>query len=613
MAVLRGVNFPLPGSYGLNTQSDIADDQALRFVSEAKNGVIDASGKLTSRKDFVLQTSGFSEIIDTIYTHRKNDGSEIIMSAGSGIIYSGLGTLTSRFDYRAGSQLVDVGGAKTAATATGLLNDATVYGFTVAIDGGAAQQISVTGSAAQTYATLLTEINADLTGATCALVGGNLKITSDTTGASSTVAISNVAGTASAALLSTLTNFVAVRTASPGTSTNDHWQFATLNSRIFAAQKNQQLVCLLESDFSEESIIGQPWTGHPNVVIAADGRLWAADDEAGSNRYTVWWSNLLDGKTWNSGDAGSLDVRNVWPSGQDSIIGIEFLSGRLIIFGRHSILLYTLPADHDPANMSLTDTVEDLGCIARDSIRMAGGDIYFLSDDGLYKIPRLAQVTSLLAPVKVSKLVDDDFNDTFANEDMRAVRSGYYPTEKWYVINAPLANKTWCFHLNRMVPDQEVPAVTDWTNSAVAFRGFAYDKDKNWYCAMRNGIGKYTGYTPDGASNAYSFDVYTQWNHLQDETRLKHLKNWAMTLETDSGQTGTFRWQVDHKEGTTRTQSFTCSATEFAEAPGKGIVKGSLGGSCNIARFGFTSTINGDKVALHSLRIYAAPGATKVR
>ena len=43
------------------------------------------------------------------------------------------------------------------------------------------------------------------------------------------------------------------------------------------------------------------------------------------------------------------------------------MSGRLVILGRRSILLYTLPASHDPASMELTDVISNLGCSARDS------------------------------------------------------------------------------------------------------------------------------------------------------------------------------------------------------------------------------------------------------
>lgn len=496
---LRGVNFPLPGSHGLNTQSDIAEDAALRFASLATNGVIDKSGKLTSRQDFALQTAGFAQSVESLYVHRNNAGTETVLSAALGKIYRGTTTLTETHDYS-------------------------------------------------------------------------------------------------------------------GTSTTaNSWSFASLSSKIFGAQAGVAPFVLNEGTFAAESFTGAPWTNTPNIFMAADGRLWAADDAAGSNSFTVWWSNLLDGKVWNAGDAGSVNVQKAWPKGQDSIVALAFLSGRLVIFGRSSILLYTLPATHNPANMELTDTLDGLGCIARDSVILAGGDLYFLAADGYYKIPRLAQVTSLLAVVKVSKLVNDDFIDTYASETLTKVRAGYNPTEKFVVLNAPAANKVWCFHLDRIVPDQDVPAVTYWTNSAVPFLAFASDKDRNWYCGMRNGIGKYTGYTPDGASNAYNFDFYTQWNALQDETRLKNLKNYALTLKTDVAQTGTFRWQQDYKAGTVRTNAFTCSSEDFAEAPGMGVARGPIGGSCSVAKFGFTTPINGDKVALHALRVYATPGATVIR
>ena len=618
MGILKGVRFPKPGSYGISTQDDIAvDDTLKRFSSVAENMVIDSTGKLCSREDFVLQTTGFTDTLDVVYTHRDNAGSETVMSAGSGVVYSGISTLTSRFDYRQGSQIVDVGGAKTGASATGLANSAEAYGFTISIDGGASQQITVTGSAAQTYTNLLTEINTDLAGATCVLVGGNLKIISDLVGAGSTVAITNAAGTASNAMLSTLTNFVAVRTASEGTVTNDNWQFASLTAKIYMAQKAQAFTCLNESTFAVESIVGQPWTSSPNVLIAADGRLWAADDETGGERYTLWWSKLLDGKTWNSGDAGELDVRNVWPAGQDSIVALAFMSGRLLILGRNSLLLYTLPATHDPDAMELTDAIAGIGCRARDSVIIAGGDVYFLSDDGVYKIPKLAQTISLLpVPVKISKMVADDVVTTYASETMAAVRGGYFPKEKWYVLNAPVANKVWCFHLDRMIPDLDVPAVTTWTNAGNEFRGFAFDKDNNWYTAMDKGVGKYTGYTPNAStSNAYSVDWFTLWEDFQDETRLKHLKSFAMSLEAASGQAGTFKWLTDYKEGsgTTNTVSFTCSSAEFAENPGLGVVAEPIGRSCSVAKFGYTAAISGTKVTTHSLRVYANPGKAKIR
>ncbi len=112
----------------------------------------------------------------------------------------------------AGYQVVNVGGAKTGADTSGLTNDATAYTATITVD-GVAKPISVVGSAAQTYTTLLAEINTDLgASAVAALVGGNIKVTSATTGAASSVSIT--AGTLFAAPLA---GFVAVLAAVAGT------------------------------------------------------------------------------------------------------------------------------------------------------------------------------------------------------------------------------------------------------------------------------------------------------------------------------------------------------------------------------------------------------------
>jgi len=611
MGQLKGISFPKPGQYGISTQDTIAaNDTPKQLSSQASNFVIDATGKLCSREDFVQQTSGFSGTIHQVFNHRNNDGTDTLLSAAAGVIYSGISSLTSRFDYRAGSQIVDVGGAKTGATATGLANDATTYTYQISVDGGGAQTISITGSAAQTYTQLLSQIASDIAGATVSLVGGNLKFVSDTTGASSSISLTSGGGGTN--LLTTLTNFVAVHTATAGTAAQENWQFASLTGKIFAAQAGQAFTCMDEATFAVESVVGQPWTSSPNVVIAADGRIWAADDAAGGNSYTVWWSDLLNGKALNSGDAGSLDVRNVWPSGQDAIVALAFMSGRLVILGRRSILLYTLPANHDPASMELTDVISNLGCAARDSVVIANGDLYFLSDDGIYKIPKLAQTISLLpVPVKTSKMMADDVLTTYAAETMTRVRGGYYPKQRWYVLNAPTANKVYCVHVDRVIPDPvAVPAMTTWTNTGNPFRAFTVDKDGAWYTGMVDGIGKYTGYTSDGGNSAYTVDWYSLWDDFQDETRLKHLKSFAATLEATSGQTGTFKWKTDYRS-MVNSVAFTCSSGEFSD--GIGTISGSIGRSCQVAMFGFSFPVSGTKITLNALRIFAQPGATKIR
>lgn len=80
-----------------------------------------------------------------------------------------------------------------AATPTGLANDATAYTASIDVDApGTPIAVSVTGSAAQTFATLIAEINTDLgAAATASLVGNNIVITSATTGATSAVVVTD--------------------------------------------------------------------------------------------------------------------------------------------------------------------------------------------------------------------------------------------------------------------------------------------------------------------------------------------------------------------------------------------------------------------------------------
>ncbi len=127
-----------------------------------------------------------------------------------------LGTIDSA------SQVINVGDAITGASATGLANDATVYDLRVFVD-GVLNTVSITGSAAQTYTDLLTEINADLTGATAEILNttavgtGNVRVISASTGTASSIAITE--GVGADPLLAALTDFIAIESSTQG-STN---------------------------------------------------------------------------------------------------------------------------------------------------------------------------------------------------------------------------------------------------------------------------------------------------------------------------------------------------------------------------------------------------------
>ena len=90
----------------------------------------------------------------------------------------------------AGFHTVDFSPNAIGGLATGLANHSTTYTFLLSADGGTAQQISVVGSAAQTYTDLLTALGTALPATvTASLVGGNLEFTRATAGAGLTVEV----------------------------------------------------------------------------------------------------------------------------------------------------------------------------------------------------------------------------------------------------------------------------------------------------------------------------------------------------------------------------------------------------------------------------------------
>lgn len=389
-------------------------------------------------------------------------------------------------------------------------------------------------------------------------------------------------------------------------------QFASLNGYLMAGEDGVSAHIFSNGTWTAASPSGNSWV-KPAVIKSGYGRLWAANDASISNVYTLWWCNLLDPLAWASGDAGNLNLTNAWPDGADEIINVALAFNRVIIFGRRNILLYTLGSDNDPGTMSLTDTIENIGCLARDSVVTTDDGVYFLSDKGIFRIDRLGQVTSLMTVPEISKLCGADIRTYSDADTAENIKGGFYPTEGWYLLTFPASNVTVCVHTRKTLPDPfSVPLVTFWNNTGMPFRGFAYNKDGSFFCGGTNGVYKYSTYVPDGTSQAYTMTYTTQWLNFGDDSRKKHLKGVTLVLKAKSGQTGTLSWFEDYDADNSRSVSFTCDSTEFAEDPGVGNVRiAPLGGSCSVVKYSLAFTISSQAVTINQLRPYANPGALK--
>ena len=204
----------------------------------------------------------------------------------------------------AGTQQVSFGVSKAGGDATGLTNDETVYDASIVVDGGGAQLINIVGEEAQTSATLIVQINQDLTGASIALAGGNLVVTSDTTGTSSTIAITDTD------LFSTLTNFTAVDAAVAGTGSGAA-TFTGLPHTSFA-------INLTKDVFQDDTIRSdrrRQFNIHGNRIVSGDVGVnlsySAFDDFIASALYSDWAADAIsdgvDEKSFTV-EQGSLDI-----------------------------------------------------------------------------------------------------------------------------------------------------------------------------------------------------------------------------------------------------------------------------------------------------------------
>ena len=102
---------------------------------------------------------------------------------------------------------------------------------------------------------------------------------------------------------------------------------------------------------------------------------------------------MLIGNSFTGGSSGSIDVSKAWPEGSDEIVALAAHNNALIIFGKHSILVYT--GASSPANMALEDTIAGVGCYDRDSLQHIGTDVLFMSYSGLRSVCLVIQEKSL--------------------------------------------------------------------------------------------------------------------------------------------------------------------------------------------------------------------------
>jgi hypothetical protein len=400
------------------------------------------------------------------------------------------------------------------------------------------------------------------------------------------------------------------------TWTAQNWKVVTFNGLTYFFQRDHAPI-VYDHTTGAYSLM-TAYTGYTgtvpqaNEVLAAYGRLWVADTT--TNKTLVSWSDTLIGYKWSAGSSGSVDIESVFTNGTDSVVALAAFNGRLIIFCKRSIVVYSGASSNPTSNLALEEVIDGVGCISRDSIQDVGTDILFLSDTGVRSLGRVIQEKS--APIfDVSRNVRDDLiSDVIANEGTDNIRSVYYEKDGFYLLSLPTRGLSYCFDTKQRLQDYSCKT-TLWT---LAPKSLCSTNDKKLYIGRTGYIGEYTG-TSDN-SETFKFAYYTAHIDGSSPAILKILKKLVLLVIGGQGTRITFRWGTDYGTNYSTNQTTLASFTrseyniaqyninEFNSGLLINSVKKPISGSGRVFQIGIEADIGSDIFSIQQLDAFVKTG-----
>jgi hypothetical protein len=409
---------------------------------------------------------------------------------------------------------------------------------------------------------------------------------------------------------------------------DNNWQFVNFNNKVIGIQNSEVLIEWDgAADRFTEIVAASGTLPAGNSGIAAFGRLWITD----SDKQTVKYCALLDETDWGGSDAGSINMRHVWTKGTDEVVAIAAISASLVVFGKKHIIIWEDGSGSDigldPANIHVVQTIEDTGCVARDSIQNIGeGDMLFLSRHGVQSLGQLVAQKERPATT-LTKNYRTDMELLIVDSDATKVRSVYHPEEGFYLVTFPNSRKTVVLDTRRFFIDEEgdkVARVTEWVHTTTP-HSFLSRLNGDLLIGFDDVVGKYNGSLDNAAT--YDIDIYSAWMELDPQlmNRLKILKELTVLAEVGgvevfTGPTITYKWEFDFN-GTKESETATYDDSGSAEYNIAEYNIGEYGGGAAVIRkvidtqgegqfirVGVEATINEYGYALQQMQLYPKLG-----
>lgn len=397
------------------------------------------------------------------------------------------------------------------------------------------------------------------------------------------------------------------------TITDNHWDMISFNDDCYLIQQDHTPIVYDASagTFAEDAGIPEGSCG-----TGAFGRLWVSGVSGAES--VIHWSNLLVGNDFTTGDTGTINVEEYWPTGYDKVVAILAHNGRLVVFGSDNILVFA-NVDGDPAavgGMTLEDSIKGMGCLARDSVASIGTDVLFLDKSGVRSLSRTVTQNSL--PIgDVSRTVNSAIRSSIAAElDKNKIGAVYSAQEGFYLLLFRATQTIYCFS-TIMAGEDGALRVTNWPTSGTG--ASAIRADGSLALSGTEYIATYAGYTDLGAS--YKMRYFTNPLSFGDSTKLKFPKQVDFTLLAGTSGTATVLWAFDYGN-TYRSKTISLvgigsiaeyNVSEFGVAVySAGAVlsrkKANVGGSGVVVQIGIELDIEGVEFSIQEINIQTLIG-----
>jgi hypothetical protein len=345
--------------------------------------------------------------------------------------------------------------------------------------------------------------------------------------------------------------------------TASDWQFVNFNKGLYGFQAGNPPIKYTSSTWAVTT--NKPagvTTFDPSCGMGYYGRNWVGGIT--EEKDVVYYSDTLIGDTWTGGASGYIDLKTVW--GTDEIVAIAPFYGKLVIFGKHNIVIYLDPHVPSASTFQLDEVIRGVGCTSRDTVVAVGDDLLFLSDTGLRSLNRTTELDKVPLADYSPSVKDTIIRNISQSSIVKAV---YVENEGVYIMSFVDLNITYVFDMKHLTPNKS-PRITTWHfDSDREPTSVAYTESKGFLIGQRVGsIATYEGYhdkkyISGGTYTSYSYNgiFLTTWLDLGDSVVAALLKKLKAVISGGSGTVVGLKWYKDFNVVPSKTLTFQLNPT----------------------------------------------------